>query len=262
MELSVDGRAVFATTGGTDFDPAKPAVVFLHGAGFDRTAWRLQTRWFAHHERSVLAIDFPAHGRSAGPALESIAAMAEWAAALIEAAGLKNAALVGHSMGGLVAIETAARFPDKVRALGLCGVAAEMPVHPEMLESAKADTLKVQELMTFWGMGNALHKGGMVSPGLWLRRESLAVLSGNRAGVIHADLAACNAYKDALARAAAIRCPTVLVLGDGDLMTPAAKAKPLAAAIAASRTVVIANSGHFMMVERPDETLEALKEGV
>ncbi len=240
MELSVDGRAVFATTGGTDFDPAKPAVVFLHGAGFDRTAWRLQTRWFAHHERSVLAIDFPAHGRSAGPALESIAAMAEWAAALIEAAGLKNAALVGHSMGGLVAIETA----------------------PEMLESAKADTLKVQELMTFWGMGNALHKGGMVSPGLWLRRESLAVLSGNRAGVIHADLAACNAYKDALARAAAIRCPTVLVLGDGDLMTPAAKAKPLAAAIAGSRTVVIANSGHFMMVERPDETLEALKEGV
>ena len=262
MELSVDGRAVFATTGGTDFDPAKPAVVFLHGAGFDRTAWRLQTRWFAYHGRSVLAIDFPAHGRSEGPPLESIADMAEWTAALIEAAGLKTVALVGHSMGGLVAIETAARFPDKVRALGLCGVAAEMPVHPEMLQSAKADTLKVQELMTFWGMGNALHKGGMVSPGLWLRRESLAVLSGNRPGVIHADLAACNAYKDALGRASAIKCPTVLVLGDGDLMTPAAKAKPLAAAIAGSRTVVIANSGHFMMVERPDETLEALKEGV
>jgi pimeloyl-ACP methyl ester carboxylesterase len=262
MELKVDGRAVFATTGGTGVDPAKPAVVFLHGAGFDRTAWRLQTRWFAHHGRSVLAIDFPAHGRSEGPPLESIADMAEWTAALIEAAGLKTAALVGHSMGGLVAIETAARFPDKVRALGLCGVAAEMPVHPEMLQSAKADTLKVQELMTFWGMGNALHKGGMVSPGLWLRRESLAVLSGNRPGVIHADLAACNAYKDALGRASAIKCPTVLVLGDGDLMTPAAKAKPLAAAIAGSRTVVIPNSGHFMIVERPDETLEALKEGV
>ena len=137
-------------------------------------------------------------------------------------------------MGALVAVETAARFPDKVRALGLCGVAAEMPVHPEMLESAKANTLKVQELMTFWGVGNALHKGGMVSPGLWLRRESLAVLSGNKPGVIHADLAACNAYKDALARAAAVKCPTVLVLGDGDLMTPAAKAKPLAAAIAGS----------------------------
>jgi len=262
MKLTVQGRSVSATTGGTDFDPAKPAVVFLHGAGFDRTIWRLQTRWFAHHGRSVLAVDFPGHGWSDGPALESIAAMADWTAALIEAVGLRNAALVGHSMGALVAIDAAARFPDKVRALGLCGVAAEMPVHPEMLESAKADTVKVQELMTFWGIGGALHKGGMVSPGLWLRRESLAVLSGNKPGVIHADLAACNAYKDATARGAAVKCPTVLVLADGDLMTPAAKARPLAAAIAGASTVVVRNSGHFMIVERPDESLEALKAGV
>lgn len=259
MKLTVDGRTVFATTGGTDFDPAKPAVVFLHGAGFDRTAWRLQMRWFAHHGRGVLAIDFPGHGWSDGPALTSIAALADWTVHLIDAAGLKQAALVGHSMGALVALDCAARHPDRVRALGLCGVASEMPVHPEMLESAKANTLKVQELMTFWGMGNALHKGGMVSPGLWLRRESLAVLSVNRPDVIHTDLAACNVYKDAPARAASVKCPTVLVLGDGDLMTPAAKAKPLAAAIAGSKTVVIPNCGHFMMVERPDETLEALK---
>jgi pimeloyl-ACP methyl ester carboxylesterase len=259
MKLTVDRRAVFATTGGTELDRARPAVVFLHGAGFDRTVWRLQTRWFAHHGRSVLAADLPAHGWSEGPALTGIAAMADWTAALLDAAGLGSAALVGHSMGALVALETAARFPAMVRGLALCGVAAEMPVHPEMLDSAKADTLKVQELMTFWGMGNALHKGGMVSPGLWLRREALAVLARNKPGVIHTDLAACNAYKDALGRAADVRCPTVLVLGDGDLMTPAGKAKPLAAAIAGARIVMIANSGHFMMVERPDETLEALK---
>ena len=259
MKLTVDGRTVFATTGGTEFDAAKPAIVFLHGAGFDRTAWRLQTRWFAHHGRAVLAVDFPAHGWSDGPALDSIAGLADWTARLIEAAGLKEAALVGHSMGALVALDCAARHGDKVRALGLCGVASEMPVHPEMLESAKANTVKVQDLMTFWGMGNALHKGGMVSPGLWLRRESLAVLAGNRPDVIHTDLAACNAYKDAPARAAAVKCPTVFVLGDGDLMTPAAKASSLVAAIAGSRAVTIPDCGHFMMVERPDETLAALK---
>jgi pimeloyl-ACP methyl ester carboxylesterase len=262
MNLQVDGREVFATTGGTDFDPAKPAIIFLHGAGFDRTLWRLQTRWFAHHGRSVLAVDFPAHGRSAGPTLANVADMADWTAGLVAAAGLRSAALVGHSMGALVALDCAARHPEAVRALGLCGIAVEMPVHPEMLQSAKADTLKVQELMTFWGIGNTLHKGGMVSPGLWLRRESLAVLSGNQPGVIHNDLAACNAYKDAPARAAAVKCPTVLVLGDGDLMTPAAKARPLSTAIAGAKTVVIRDSGHFMMVERPDETLEALKSHV
>ena len=259
MRINVDGRSVFATTGGAPFDPAKPVVIFLHGAGFDRTAWRLQTRFFAHHGHAVLSVDFPDHGWSDGPALTSIAAMADWTAKLIDAIGLESAALVGHSMGALVALDAAARYPEKVRALGLCGVATEMPVHPEMLESAKADTLKVQELMTFWGLGNALHKGGMVTPGLWLRAESLAVLSGNKPGVIHTDLAACNVYKDALARAPAVKCPTVLVLGDGDLMTPAPKAKALSAAIAGSKTVTIANCGHFMMIERPDETLEALK---
>ena len=47
---------------------SRAPVVMIHGAGFDRTVWRLQTRWFAHHGRSVLAIDFPAHGWSEGPA--------------------------------------------------------------------------------------------------------------------------------------------------------------------------------------------------
>lgn len=262
MKLMVDGREVFATTGGANLDPGKPAVIFLHGAGFDRTTWRLQTRWFAHHGRNVLAVDFPAHGWSQGPCLTDIAALADWTARLIEAAGLTSAALVGHSMGALVALDCAARHPDKVRALGLCGVATEMPVHPEMIESAKANGLKVQELMTFWGIGTALHKGGMVSPGLWLRREALAVLSRNQPGVIHTDLAACNAYKDALTRAAAIRCPTVLVLGDGDLMTPASKGRALGQAIAGARTIVLNDSGHFMMIERPDETLDALKSHV
>jgi pimeloyl-ACP methyl ester carboxylesterase len=259
MKLKVDGREVFATTGGADLDLSRPTVIFLHGAGFDRTTWRLQTRWFAHHGRSVLAVDFPGHGWSQGPGLDSIAAMADWTALLIDAVGLKSAALVGHSMGALVALDCAARHPDKVRALALCGVASEMPVHPEMLESAKANTLKVQELMTFWGIGNALHKGGMVSPGLWLRREALAVLGRNQPGAIHTDLAACNAYKEALARAPAVKCPTVLVLGDGDLMTPAAKGQTLGQVIAGSRTVVVEDSGHFMMVERPEETLDALK---
>ena len=137
MQINVDGRAVFATTGGAHFDPAKPVVIFLHGAGFGRTTWRLQTRFFAHHDRAVLAVDFPGHGRSDGPALSSIAALGDWTAKLIEAAGLKSAALVGHSMGALVALDVAGRYPDKVRALGLCGVATEMPVHPAMVPTQK-----------------------------------------------------------------------------------------------------------------------------
>ncbi|HEX2888055.1 alpha/beta hydrolase [Vineibacter terrae] len=257
--LTVDGHEVFATTGGVPFDPARPVVVFLHGAGFDRTTWRLQTRWFANHGRSVLAVDLPGHGRSGGPPLAGIPAMADWTIRLLDAAGLRQAALVGHSMGGLVALDAAGRYPDRVRALGLCGIAGEMPVHPEMLESAKAGTAKVRELMTFWGLGKAHQVGGMVSPGLWLTRESLAVLDKAAPGVIHSDLAACNSYKDAPARAAQVTCPAAFVCGDIDQMTPAAKCRPLAAAVAGSRMTLLKDCGHFMMVERPDETLDALK---
>src|ERR1700677_150617 len=101
MRLIVDGSEIYASTGGRDFDPEVPAVVFLHGAGMDHSVWALLARAFAHHGCSVLAPDFPGHGRSAGAPLSSIAAMADWTAALIDAAGLRAARLVGHSMGSL-----------------------------------------------------------------------------------------------------------------------------------------------------------------
>ena len=157
---------------------------------------------------------------------------------------------------------TAARYPDKVRALGLCGVAAEMPVHPEMLELAKANTLKVQELMTFWGMGNALHKGGMVSPGLWLRRESLAVLVGQPARR-HPHRSRCLQCLQGRARSrGAGEVPDRAGAGRWRSHDAGCQSQAAGRRHRRLRTVVIPNCGHFMIVERPDETLAALKAGV
>ena len=89
MELKVDGRKVHAATGGRAFDAAKPVVVFLHGAGCDHTVWQLPARWFAWHGYSVLAVDLPGHGRSEGPPLASVADMASWVGALLDAAGVR-----------------------------------------------------------------------------------------------------------------------------------------------------------------------------
>ena len=81
MKLSVNGVETFIATGGRDFDSSQPVVVFLHGAGMDRSAWSLHTRWFAHHGLAVLAPDFPGHGLSQGAALTTIADLADWTAA-------------------------------------------------------------------------------------------------------------------------------------------------------------------------------------
>lgn len=260
MELTVDGHKVFAATGGKAFDPALPTLVFIHGAGNDRTAWRLQTRYFAHHGRSVLAVDLPGHGRSGGTPLTTIHALADWVPRLLDAAGVEKAAVIGHSMGALTALETGARHADRVWALALLGIAATMPVHPELLEAAHRHEHKSMELIANWGIGRALQVGGMKSPGLWLTGEVLRVTERSRPGSIGVDMAACNDYRDGLAAAEKVRCPTLFMLGDSDQMTPAAKARPLAERIAGSRTVILPRCGHMMMVERPDETLAALKE--
>src|ERR1700749_3971613 len=123
MQLPVYGFDTFVATGGRPFEPSLPAVVLLHGAGFDHSTWALHSRWFAHHGYTVLAPDLPGHGRSAGEALRTVAEMADWTAALLDAASARPARLVGHSMGSLIALETAARPPDKVSGLSLIGTA-------------------------------------------------------------------------------------------------------------------------------------------
>jgi pimeloyl-ACP methyl ester carboxylesterase len=260
MLLSVNGAETFVATGGREFDPALPTVVLLHGAGFDHTTWALHSRWFAHHGYGVLAPDLPAHGRSSGAPLASIAEMADWTAALIEAAGATKARLVGHSMGSLIALETAARHPAKVSGLSLIGTAATMTVGPDLLRAAEANDQAAIDMVSIWGLGFQAELGGSLAPGMWMHSGAQRVLEKCRPSVLFNDLSACNAYQGALAAAAKITVPATLILGERDMMTPAKAGKALAAAIPNAKTIVLSGAGHMMMVERPDELLAALQD--
>lgn len=262
MDVAVDGKRVFAATGGRPFDPAQPTVLFIHGAGMDHTVWALQTRYFAHHGRSVLAVDLPGHGRSGGELLRSVGAMASWIVHVLDAAAVQGAALVGHSMGALIALEVAASAPARVRGLALLGVAERMPVHPDLRAAADGNRRLGPELVTSWGHGRSGHVGGNPAPGLWMLGGSLQLLERAPAGALAADLAACNVYDGALAAAARVACPTLLLLGAADRMTPPAEAKPLAEAIKPSRTVILPAAGHMLMGERPDAVIDALREAI
>src|SRR3954454_17498778 len=176
MQLSVNGVEAFVASGGREFDASQPAIVLLHGAGFDRTAWALHSRWFAHHGYGVLAPDLPGHGRSSGDPLRSIAEMADWTAALIDAAAASSARLVGHSMGSLIALETAARHPQKVSALSLIGPAAAMTVGPDLLKAAQANDAAAIDMVSIWGLGFSAELGGSLAPGLWMHSGDERVL--------------------------------------------------------------------------------------
>jgi pimeloyl-ACP methyl ester carboxylesterase len=259
MQLAVNGSDTFIATGGREFDRSLPTIVLLHGAGFDHTTWALHSRWFAHHGYGVLAPDLPGHGRSAGAPLATIADMADWTAALLDAAGVAKAQLVGHSMGSLIALETAARHPAKVWALTLIGTAATMTVGPDLLKAAEANDHAAVDMVSIWGLGFQAELGGSLAPGLWMHSGAQRVFERCGPGVLFNDLSACNAYQNALAAAAQIKVPATFILGERDMMTPAKAGKALAAALPDSRTVLLRNAGHMMMVERPDELLAALQ---
>jgi pimeloyl-ACP methyl ester carboxylesterase len=259
VDLTVAGRKAFAATGGRAFDPALPGIVFVHGAGMDHTVWALQTRWFAHHGYAVLAVDLPGHGRSEGPALASIDATAAWLLQLLDAAGLPRAALAGHSMGALASLSAAGSAPDRAVQLALLGVAAPMKVHPDLLDAAKHNEPLAWSLVTSWGFGKPAHLGAHKAPGLWMLGGGLRLLGHAPKGVLAVDLAACDSYAGAADAAKRVACPTLYLCGSADIMTRPKQAEALAAVTAKARVEIIEGAGHMMMVERPDDTLDALK---
>lgn len=258
MQIQVHGKTAYAATGGRDFDASKPTIVFVHGAGLDHTCWQLHGRWFAWHGWSVLAVDLPAHGRSDGPPLTSIAAMSDWICAVLDAAGAKSAAMVGHSMGAVIALETAAMKRERVTGLALLGISSAMPVHPTLLAAARDEPERAYDMMTGWCFANAAKIGGNTAPGMWMTGGARSLFGKGREGALAADLAACNAWTSGTTSAASIEAPTMFQLGEADVMTPARKGLELANLIAGSKVVTLAGCGHMMMHERPDATLDAL----
>jgi pimeloyl-ACP methyl ester carboxylesterase len=259
MRFQVNGNEVYAATGGREFVLKLPLVVFLHGAGFDHTAWQLLARWFAHRGAAVLAPDLPGHGASGGAPLRTIGELADWTVALIEAVGAKQATLIGHSMGSLIALETAARFPEKVNALGLICAAAAMRVSPNLLKAAETNDHAAIDMINLWGHGARAGVGGSLAPGMWMVGGAEKVLERAAPGVLFAALSACNDYKEALNSAAKVKAPATVVLGERDLMTPAKSGRELAAALPNARVVTLAGAGHMLMSERPDEVLGAVR---
>jgi len=258
MYLEVDGAQVFAHTGGRPFDAARPALVLIHGAGTDHTFWGLQTRYFAHHGFSILALDLPGHGHSHGPALTTIDGLADWLWRVLDAVGAKTAALAGHSMGSLIALAAGAKRPASTRALVLVGTAEKIAVHEDLLAAGECGDPRAFDMIVDWGFGKPAHLGGHQAPGLWMQGSGLALLRASAPGVLAADLAACDSYEGAVAAARQITCPVLLLLGATDRMTPLRATKALVDVLARAETKVLPATGHMIMVERPNETIDAI----
>ena len=258
MELTIQEKKVFCYTGGKAFDAKLPAVVFIHGAEHDHSVWVLQSRYLAHHGYGVLALDLPGHGRSDGPPLASVEAIADWIPALLDAAGVAKAALVGHSMGSLAGLDCAGRHSDRVDRIALIGASFPMRVSPELLDATRDNEPLAQDMVNIWSHSAYAHYPSNPGPGFWVMGENLRLMQRQKPGVMHVDFAACNAYAAGMERAGQINCPALFVLGRRDVMTPARAVRELAKAVRGARVVEVAGAGHALMAEKPDQVLDAL----
>ncbi|TPG17438.1 alpha/beta fold hydrolase [Variovorax guangxiensis] len=264
MNYNVNGHTTYVYTGGKPLDAAKPTLVFIHGVLNDHSVWILQSRWFANHGWNVLAVDLPGHCRSAGAPPASVEDAAQFIVALLDAAGVQRAALVGHSFGSLIALETAARAPERVSHLAMVGTAYPMAVSPALLDSALNAPMKAIDMVNSFSHSMLAPPPSSLGPGTWLYGGSRAlmrrVLASNRdANVFHIGFKACDDYKNGETAIAAVQCPVLFLLGAADQMTPPKAAKVLSAKSPASKTVVV-QAGHALMSEAPDDVLFALRD--
>jgi pimeloyl-ACP methyl ester carboxylesterase len=181
--------------------------------------------------------------------------MSDWVVAVLDGLKIEKAVLVGHSMGALIALDAANRHHRRVERIACLGVAYPMKVSEAFLEAARRNEQAAFDMETIWGHAPQVPLGGNPNPGMWMYGDTLARLARLAPGVLYNDLKACN---DFTCDFAGVKCPLLLVLGRRDMMTPPRAAAPLAEKIRDARTELVEGSGHLLMAEAPDATLDAL----
>lgn len=225
-------------------------VVLLHGAGGMHLYWPPEIRRLPGCR--LYALDLPGHGKSdAMGGLQTISAYAQQVLTWLDAVGISRAVFVGHSMGGAIALALATQSPEQVLGLGLVATGARLRVNPELLSDAASPTTfyKAIETLVCWSFSSQ-------TPARTLELATRR-FGEVRPSVLYGDLLACNSF-DLSESLEQIQCPTLLVCGTEDHMTPLRTSQLLAGKIPHTQLVTVQDAGHMVMLEQPQVVASAL----
>ncbi|WP_218048934.1 alpha/beta fold hydrolase [Curvivirga aplysinae] len=231
-----------------------PTILFLHGAGMDHTVWSEQITPLINAGFHVAELDLPQHGSSKGEAASSITDMAEDVISIINASGLEDILITGHSMGALISLAVAASGNKNVSSACFCGVSSRMPVHPDLLGLAEANDIAAAKMIAKWSYGSALSdeaKEARID-------TTITLVDGCADGVLGKDMNACNNFSEAQELTEKIDIPVLLLLGEEDKMTPVKGGEKLEAMLSKSHKVILPKAGHMMMQEDAEGFNKAL----
>jgi pimeloyl-ACP methyl ester carboxylesterase len=234
---------------------SKSPLVFIHGAGAAATVW---LDLFRHFERTrrVVAIDLPAHGQSeAWHAVDDASRIAHYRDAVGVACAhlaIERATLVGHSMGGLIALAAAAAWPDKVAGVVAFGAAAGMKPDAALLAALAAQPSHQAEVLAELGWSPSTPRDTVAR---WMRTVTSAAPE-----IVLADLRAVGAYDLAsVLPSISTRTRCTLVSGEDDLLCPPTLVAHTAGLLRGCELVRVAEAGHQVHLEQPARAIGAIE---
>jgi len=224
-------------------------VLLVHGAGGTHLDWPAAIRRLEGVR--TFALDLPGHGKSAGSGHQTIEGYGRILANWLESLHISRAAVVGHSMGGAVAMSMALSFPEKVAALGLIATGAKLTVLSKMLEDSASPSNYHKAIRALIER----YFSPQTAPGVIEQVETR--LKSTRHSVLQGDLTACNFF-DVINNLREIECPTLVVCGSADRLTPVRYSQFLAAEISGAQIDTIPGAAHMVMIEAADKTAAVL----
>lgn len=227
----------------------QPALLFVHGAGGDHTIWGEQLRELAK-DFSVIALDLNGHGRSPAREGDGLQTYVEDVLAVLNAFA-QPTVLVGHSMGGAIALSVALQHPQDLVGLGLVGTGARLKVHPQILELCQTDFEKAVELVISWAFAEQTDPA--------LKDKAREQMRRNGQSALYRDFLSCSTF-DVMNRLSEISVPTIVICGREDKLTPVKYSEYLQQNIPNAQLQIIERAGHMVMVEQPEAVTRVLKE--
>jgi pimeloyl-ACP methyl ester carboxylesterase len=234
------GNVIFASQ---DRAKGKETLVFIHGAGGSRTSWRLQEAYFSK-AFNVMIMELPGHGATVGQGAQEIKGYALWVKGALDELKLSSPFVIGHSMGGAIAMELAIRFPALPKGLVLAGTGARLRTLPAILDGIKAafpETVRMICERSFTQDAPAE-----------MKQAKAAEMMKNSPDVLYGDFSACDRF-DIMDQVQTIDRPTLVICGDQDTATPIKYSRFLAEKIAGARLEIVKGAGHQVMLERAEE---------
>jgi pimeloyl-ACP methyl ester carboxylesterase len=202
---------------------------------------------------TVYTLDLPGHGRSGVQGCKTIESYADTVASFVRAVGAKQSIIVGHSMGGAIALTMALKHSEWMSGLVLIASGARLRVSPSILEKIRDDFEDSVGLITrlAWAQD---------TPSTLSQRGRDALLETGP-DVLRDDFSACDRF-DVMGRLEEITPPTLVIAGTADQLTPPKYGRFLTEHLPNAQLVLVEGAGHMVMLERSAETAKAIQEFV